>query len=482
VSIEAVGFLAILCGIIGIFAPIEFFIYVFFGSLLIGSAAAIILTSLGSSTIIPPDLLLIFLAVQCFSKRKYFLRVSEILMFPRAGFWLLIFSVYGIVSALLFPRLFEGATYVYAISRTTIGLGIFLTPLSPTTGNITQTTYLIGDLICFIIFYTYASDKQTARTIAHAALACAFANLLFVVIDLATYYTGTANLLQFLRTANYRMLDEAAVFGFKRIVGFFPEASSFGGFTICLFTFCLRLWLLDIYARVTLPLAAFSLLALLFSTSSTAYVGISIVLVSMYIDGVRRVVTRQVTPATMAFVAVVPLIVLACTLGLALSDSIWSIIGQLVDATITDKLSSDSGIERMAWTDQAWINFLDTGGFGAGIGSIRSSSLPAVVLGSVGIFGAITYVACFCSIFFGRKEVGGLAAVQSAARWACFSVLGAGLGSAGSVDLGLLFWAFAGLACGRTPLSHRSGAPELPKRQVLTTYTYGPAGLRPSAD
>jgi len=51
-------------------------------------------------------------------------------------------------------------------------------------------------------------------------------NLTFAGLDLATYFTGTTEVLSFIRNANYAMLVEDQAAGFKRIVGSFPEASS----------------------------------------------------------------------------------------------------------------------------------------------------------------------------------------------------------------------------------------------------------------
>jgi hypothetical protein len=108
-------------------------------------------------------------------------------------------------------------------------------------------------------------------------------------------------------------------------------------------------------------------------------------------------------------------------------------------------------VERTAWTRQALTNFAETKGLGAGVGSLKASSFPAVVLGSIGVFGAMTYTAFFANLFFSRKDrwSSPLATLQSAARWACFSELAAAVLAGGFVDLGLLFFTFAGLACGR---------------------------------
>jgi hypothetical protein len=62
------------------------------------------------------------------------------------------------------------------------------------------------------------------------------ADLAFAAIDLGGYWTGAGDLLAFLRNGSYRMLDNTVILDFKRIVGSFPEASTFAYFTL---GFCL---------------------------------------------------------------------------------------------------------------------------------------------------------------------------------------------------------------------------------------------------
>jgi len=122
----------------------------------------------------------------------------------------------------------------------------------------------------------------------------------------------------------------------------------------------------------------------------------------------------------------------------------------MVDATVIDKPASDSGKERSKWNEQALTNFAETEGLGAGIGSVRASSLPIAVLGSIGAFGAATYGTFLFGVLFGRRNRWSEpypAACQSAARWGCFAQL-IGASVAGSFpDVDLPFFVFAGLAC-----------------------------------
>jgi hypothetical protein len=134
---------------------------------------------------------------------------------------------------------------------------------------------------------------------------------------------------------------------------------------------------------------------------------------------------------------------------LHLHEPSWQAIERIFNATVLHKLSSDSGVERGRWNEQALVNFKDTQWLGAGVGSVRASSFPVAVLGNIGAIGACSYGAFVLAVLFRRRNRWSEpypAACQSAARWACFAQL-AGASVAGSfIDLGLPFFVFAGLA------------------------------------
>jgi hypothetical protein len=434
---------------------------IFFSSTLLGAAAAIILTSLGDANIQPAHLLLGFLVVAVLANRDVLHAVPLALAFPRAGFWLLLTGGYVAISAMIFPRLFAGATYVFAIARTEIGPGIVSMPLSPTSGNLTQTVYFFGDIACFLLFFAYACKPAGLKAIAYAAIAAAAINLAFAAIDLAGYWTNAGDLLAFLRNGSYRMLNDAISLGFKRIVGSFPEASTFAYFTLGFFAFCTKLWLDGIKARFTGPLALLSLLALAFSTSSTGYAGTVGFLAALWIASLAGTLRGPVPRATLISVAAVPLLVAVLLIGARLDQSAWQALESIVNQTVVDKLASESGVERAKWNAQALVNFSDTGWLGGGVGSVRASSFPVAVLGNIGAIGAVTYGSFLFGILFRRKHrwtAAFPAACQSGARWACLTQL-IGASVAGSfIDLGLPFYIFAGLACAG-PMPVRSAEP-----------------------
>jgi hypothetical protein len=449
-EIEAIGAITVILAMVAWFAGGAVAVYIFVPSTLLSAAAAIVLPGLGGASIQPAHLLLGLLALAAVAGATSLRVIGNKLAFPHEGFWLLLTAAYGVLAALFLPRIFAGATYVYAIARTEIGQGLVALPLAPTAGNITQTVYFLGDLVCFLVFCGYAAKPSGLTAMVWAILAAAALNLGFAAIDVIGYWGGLGDPLVVIRNADYRMLNDASVLGFKRIVGSFPEASTFAYFTAGFFAFCTRLFLSGIHQRFSGALALLSLCALAFSTSSTGYAATLTFLGVLFLVCVGRALTRPVPRSVVALIVAMPLLVAGGSIGLRLYQPAWTALQNMIDQTVFDKLGSESGLERARWNEQAMTNFADTDGLGAGVGSVRASSFPIAVLGNIGLPGAVLYGVFLLQLLFARKnrwQDPFPAACQDAARWACFTQL-VGASVAGSfIDLGLPFFVFAGLAC-----------------------------------
>lgn len=448
-QIEGLGIVVLLLGCLGWLLGSRFCIHVFLASTLFGAAAAIVLSSLSFANVQPAHLLLIFIVCAALARRRALAIVERSLSFPNEGFWLLLTALYAVLSAVLLPRIFAGATYVFEIARTQIGPGIVAVPLAPASGNITQPIYFLGDVVCFLSFIVFASEPAGVTAITRAVFVCAALNLLFAGLDLATWATGNADLLSVIRNANYRMLDDATILGLKRIVGSFPEASTFAYFTLGWFAFCARLWLSGLYKRVAGPLALLSLAALLFSTSSTGYGGLAGFGAVLYATLCGQALIRPVPRQTLGFLLVAPAVAVLLLVGLRLDPAASDAVQSMLDKTVVGKFATASGIERAKWNRQALTNFADTDGLGGGVGSVRASSFPVAVLGNIGALGAATYGGFLVAVLFRRRNRWTEpypSGCQSAARWACFTQLMAASLSGSFIDLGLPFFVFAGLA------------------------------------
>jgi hypothetical protein len=448
-SIEPFGAIVIFLGLLALLLDASFSIYLFIISTLLGAAGAVILTSFGSANLSPAHLLLGFLSLKILIDRGRMTLALSGVAFPREGFWLLLTVVYAAAGAYIMPRLFEGVTDVFAISRDP-GSSTTLWALHPVTGNVTQTIYFIGDFICFLVFYSFARDARLTRALCHAGMLCGVLNLAFVVVDLATYWTGTAELLSFLRNASYRMLDDVEILGLKRIVGSFTEASAFAYASLGLFAFTGKLWLRGIYPGLNGLIALFTLIALLASTSTTAYAGVGVLLALEYLGCIKAMREGRGTSSGVVFALLGPLLALVAIVMIALDQSSWLFAQDLLNKTLFDKMTSGSGMERSSWNTQAVANFVATSGFGVGVGSTRASSLLFAVLGQLGVFGSITY-GIFITTVLVRRDADHdwfSDSLRAAAQSACLASLIAGCMAASFVDIGLPFFLFAGTAAG----------------------------------
>jgi hypothetical protein len=459
-TIEPIGAIAFIFGLLSLYLEPTFIVYVFFASTLLGAAGALILDAVGGTTIQPAHLLLGFLVVKLMGNRDIREGALRGVAIGQPGFWLLLTMLYSTLSAFVMPRLFAGQTLAFAV-RATEGTN-YAAPLAPTTSNLTQSIYFIGNFICFLVLYGFGSDPSRRRILARAGLACVILNLVFVVLDLVTYATGTVELLAFIRNSTYSMLSDTEIAGLKRIVGSFVEASQFSYWTLGYFAFTSSLWLYGIAPRLNLTLSLLTLTALILSTSTTAYVGLALFLFVRFVSVAVTILMRPAKPQMFIFVIGAPIVFSIIVLTICLNDTMSAYVGNILDTMVVNKMTSASGVERSSWNAQAIQNFFDTFGFGAGNGSVRASSFPIAVISSLGVIGTITYGMFLLSIWFGRRrpfeETPADAAIPIASRSACLAWLIAASTSSGFIDLGLPFFAFAALACAR-PRTFRLGSP-----------------------
>ena len=445
-TIELIGIITFALGLFGVFAPPSFTVYLFFESLLLGSAAAFILDSLGGTNIPPAHLLLGFLIFKLLNDPSIRNRLPSIVL-GRQGFWLLLTVIYSTITAYIWPRLFMGQTFVVPVRSEG-----YTVALAPSTANFTQSVYLIGDFVCFMILSAYAASSLEARRVMrNAALSCVVLNLVFAALDVATYFTNTTELLSFIRNASYSMLNDTELAGFKRIVGSFVEASSFSSMTLGLFAFAGTLWLLGIRPRLTGICSLLSLTVLVLSTSTTAYVGLFAFFTISYLEYLVRILHRSITPQMAFFLFGSPVILAVIALVIALNDSSSTYVQGLLNTFVLNKMATASGVERASWNHQAIQNFFDTFGFGVGIGSLRASSFPIAVLSNFGIVGTVLFSLFFITIFIGQRKAQLTDRIDEgyrrASKSACLAWLITATVSGALVDLGLTFFAFAALAC-----------------------------------
>ncbi len=453
-DVQFIGVVVFALGICFLIRGPELGFYVFISSAVLGSCAAAILTSVGNSTLQPAHLLLGFLTLSILMNKQYLKPIVYCMTFPREGFWFVATAVYGGVTAYLYPRIFAGRVYVNAIGATEFGFPFIQVPLGPSSGNITQSVYFFGNVLCFLMCYAYARTEAGFRTVFNAMLLYCFMNIVFAVLDLATFWTNTTYLLEFIRNSTYKLHNETVIYGLKRIVGSFTEASAFAYATIGILGFTLRLWLGGVKPILTLSLSIISALLIIFSTSSTAYAALPLLMAFIFATSFVRAVRGPVPLTAKLFLVFTPLFVVFVATAVMVNPTSSAIIKSFMDTLLFDKSTSDSGLERASWNQAAINSFFSTYGFGAGVGSVRSSSFVLAVIGNMGLVGTILYFTFIGLVLLKRdkKPIPVFAfEVRAACRTGCIGILISAIISGALIDLGLPFYIFAALA---TAASH----------------------------
>lgn len=411
----------------------------------LGASAAIKMPALGGASIPPAPLvaIVLLLAVMLHSRLRHYALCS--LRFPRPGFWVLSITIYSVLTAILLPRLFAGTIDVFSLTRTAGSVGVIREALAPRPGNLTQAGYMIVGLAAYVSVAAYAARDGAFGTM-RILLATTTLLLVFVALDLFAYLRNMPELLAPIRNANYRMLDSGSIGGLKRIVGSFPEASAYSQVAIGFLGFCLMLWLEGLARPWSALLALLLAVTLVFSTSTTAYSSLLTMAILVYVATFSRLVRRTATDRHAAFAVVLPVGMMLLLVTLPLIPAVSATVYHLYDATVVGKLGTQSGVERMRWNSIAFKVFLDTGGLGAGTGSVRASSLPVAILASIGLPGLCLFAALAGSLIAVRRSATVEASIGRAAGWACLALGVAACFTAGTIDLGLYFSIFAALS------------------------------------
>ncbi|UWU24998.1 O-antigen ligase family protein (plasmid) [Rhizobium sp. CB3060] len=467
------GLLTFVVGVAMLAAPVRWSFTVMILSTVFGAAAAFSVPGLGGASVLVPSLFLLFFGV------RLFLAYGEGPLFaalapPRPGFCLLVLTLFGLATAVFFPRLFQGMTETMTVERAVGGRNfISLVPLKFSSNNITQSVYAIGGLVCFAATFAFIRKGGTPTNLINGMLVVASVNLGFALADIITYFSHTEFLLGFVRTANYALLTNAEKGGLKRISGTFPEASAFADFTLVLFAMTASLWLSGIRSRATGIIAGLLLVALILSTSATALVGLGLVLPVLCLQSFLASRNEPGTGRPVMIVAIMAAMPLVILFVLIAMPDLANGLHDFLDEMLFSKADSQSGRERFMWNSMAYQTFIDTQGFGAGLGSARASSFGLVLLSNLGIPGALIFALFVLLILKADTRARNLpsreaAAVARAAKAGFITVLVSAATSGTVYDLGLMFYILAGSVSALTvpSLVRAHDAPAARMRQI----------------
>jgi hypothetical protein len=447
-SIEGLGVAALLL-LIGYWlgAPL---IIGLFASLPFGSTAFATLTALGGSSPLIYTLFSVGI-IAAVALRKRVLRDLGIVFtrFPAA--WIvLVLMIYVVVSAVMFPRLFEGRTTAFVPVE-----GVITElPLSATGGNITQTAYFILGCLTFFAFSILLLREENLKVVERGFFAFIIVNASLGVIDLLAKLGGAGDVLLPIRTASYALLTEVEQAGFWRIAGGFSEASGFGGTSLVCLAFSYAYWRAT-GARFAFALTIILLLLVLLSTSSTAYGGLAILCLAPLASITRSALRNRFTSDDLLIIALGTVALAATVTIFLLNERLFDPVIDLVQTTILDKPNSESGIERAYWNERSLQAFVDTSGLGIGMGSSRSSSWMISVLSQLGIVGTLAMLSLVLIILRSMSglvptaETAEIFAFASSVRAAIFANVVAGALAGSGADPGTMFFIALGimLAC-----------------------------------
>lgn len=452
------GFVIIAIGLILLFSASRMAMMLFVLSVtLLGGSAAISLPSLGGSTIPPAHLAIVFLVLRALTPNKA--GMTAVGRSIEANLVLVFFVLYGVFGAMILPRLFQNALFVTPLRPNPTRDVFAVEALRFTNQNVTVAVYYLATLFSAFGAYILAMDRRAQvavpRTAAIIGAVHAVLGLLSVIFknQLGWFFS-------FFRNGFYAQLDQS-VGDLARMNGIFAEPAIYAVYGFTWFVFLMELWLRRVDPRMTGGAAALLGIALLLSTSSTAYIGIvgyGLILLMRFAFIPGTISSRQSATLLTAALAMVTIV-----LSLAvISPELGTKIVGIVDKVTVGKIDSESAIQRAFWAKQGITAFLVSNGLGIGPGSFRSSSLLTAILGSMGVLGSIAFLWHLTRAFMPlRKSTWTNAgndqtAIGAAASWTALIMLIPPSFSAASPDPGILWGAFTGLALGLRSLPVRN--------------------------
>jgi len=357
------------------------------------------------------------------------------------AFWLVtLLMVYAVISCVFFPRIFAGQTSVFVPTK----LGVSELALAPVSGNISQTGYFVLGGITFMAVSLLLMRGVSIDDVRKGFFAWVFCHTAMGVLDLAGKMAGLGDILEPIRTASYAMLTEAQMSGFWRIAGAQAEASGFAGVSLACLPFCYVYWRRT-GSRLALRLGLVLLILVIFSTSSTGYVGLAILSIPVMLSLLRSIGRQWLSSADVLILALFAMGFFAVLLILVTYPRFFDPFLALFDTSVTNKMQSSSGQERMYWNIKSLQSMIDTRGLGVGFGSSRASSWPIAVVSQLGIAGSMLMA---LAVFMLTRETRAFRlnadpetqAVVAATRAAVLGGLVASSMVSGTPDPGILFF------------------------------------------
>lgn len=442
-------------------------------TMLLGGSAAFVL---GQSSVSPAHLALGFLMIRCLVPGGS--KLSDLVAAFRENVWLVVFVGYGFFGAILLPHIFAGEMDVTPLRgqvRPRFGseLARILasTPLRFTVQNLTTAIYMLGTLLMALLTHAVLRGKPGgARLVARVGGWIGIIHAVTGILGVAAHGTPVDAVLGFFRNSTYATLDHEYK-GFIRMNGVWPEASAFAAFAVTWFAFNFECWLRRLETRYTGPATLLLGIAVVASTSSTAYVGLA--MFGMLLALRFLAIPGLIPIDRMGWIIICGLVMIAagCAL-LILQPALSAAMTGVLEHMTLEKADSYSGRQRLFWAKQGVEAFFISHGLGIGPGSFRSSSLATAILGSTGIIGCASFmlylIRSFSPLTISTYRLHGDPDRDCAAAcaWALLVFIGVASVSAPSCDPTLTFAVLAGSAIA---LRHMAGRTDKPQAPLLLT-------------
>jgi len=342
--------------------------------------------------------------------------------------WLIVFTVIGVVGAIVLPRAFEG---LVEVMPSAYGMDtLFIEKVHPSGRNPIQAAYLLFNLVLFLLCrWTVASRLVTVEQAVRGLILGAGCSALLGLYQAIGYQIGLPWPSEVINSnTGVGQLYTQTAFGMRRMSSTFLEPSLLGFHFLSAFAL-LGLGLRRGWIGGTL------LLCLLISTSSSGYAGLLLLCpVALLVGGAR-------TDRRLMLV----LVLLVLVIGTAYVVDLLCMDGQITSTFLTEKMTTTSGADRARTNWVALRTVLESWGLGVGVGSSRVSGLPMTLLSTTGVPGFI----CFAGFLWALVRACLQRGDQYGRAFALAILAMAIVWSLSIPDLALPYaWTLCGFACG----------------------------------
>lgn len=334
--------------------------------------------------------------------RRHDVRLGPAFRAP-ATLFLIFFAVYAAFSAIILVRFFEGRFLVFPMNVSSTGMVVSIyfqstmSPVRPSMSNLAQTGYIV--LACAFFIAALGVFLRRSALLGERGLAAAAGlNIALGFLDMLSL----DSLLSVIRTADYTLLNLHEFNGFPRVIGGFSEAAGFGAASATFFAYFTMAFLMQ-RRRLHAVLGLGNLIFALLSLSSSGFIAVAMAVIVILIH-IPVYLGRGMSRTFAHWFVIIVSLFLAAGCLLLLMPGVVASVESVLDWLIFSKAGSESGIERSAWARAGLQAFSETWGLGAGAGSLRANGMVSVLLGSVGLPGALAFAGFLVvSISGGRR-------------------------------------------------------------------------------